>query len=172
MRLVLNSCLFNLCWFACVYWGNGVAGLVLVWACMHLWLSPAAKTEAALLFGVTCTGVLVDSLWMLGSVLVFPGQPTLLPFWLVMLWLAFAMTLNGYLSLLKGKVLLQSLTGAVAGPLSYWAGQQLGAVEFGLPLSWVLPLLGLVWALLLPAFFWLNQRLYGDKHEQNAVRAG
>ncbi|MFC4655647.1 MULTISPECIES: DUF2878 domain-containing protein [Rheinheimera] len=172
MRLLLNSCLFNLAWFGCVYWGNGAALLVPVWAGLHLWQSARPKAEALLLISVMVGGALLDSLWMLTAVFIFPGQPWLLPFWLLMLWLAFAMTLNGYLSVLKGRVWLQSLAGALAGPFSYWAGQQLGAVQFGAPLPWVLLMLSLAWAALLPALFLLNQRVYGVTHEKTLFGAG
>ena len=54
--------------------------------------------------------------------------------------------------------LLAGLAGAVAFPLNYWAGQRLGAVEFGYPLLVTLAVLALVWGAVLPLMVRLTTR--------------
>ncbi|MOA29752.1 hypothetical protein D3C78_1507890 [compost metagenome] len=73
-----------------------------------------------------------------------------MPLWLALLWALFATTLNHCLAWTARPWWLGSLLGAVAGPLSYWAGARIAGV--GLPLGSVptLLLLAGLWALLVP----------------------
>ena len=53
------------------------------------------------------------------------------PPWILGLWALFATTLNRSLAWLHGRYALAAVLGAIAGPLSYWAGARLGALELG-----------------------------------------
>ena len=52
-----------------------------------------------------------------------------------------------------------TIRSALALPLNYWAGQKLGAVEFGYPLFFTLPLLAAIWAVILPTLYWLTAHM-------------
>ena len=64
-------------------------------------------------------------------------------------------------------VWLQNAAGAIGGPLSYWAGMQLGAVNFGVPTMSTVLMLAAVWAVLLPALVklvrWCESGVKGRK---------
>ena len=87
-------------------------------------------------------------------------QATSLPFWLAVLWMAFAATLNQSLSFLRKRLGLASVLGAIAGPLSYWIGMKMGRLSFPISEVSAIVALGLVWSLLLPAQMLIVNAIY------------
>jgi hypothetical protein len=77
----------------------------------------------------------------------------LCPPWLLAIWFLFGSTLNVSLSALKGHPVVAGILGALGGPLAYWAGQRLGAVEFGESLPVTLAILAVVWTIITPTLF-------------------
>jgi hypothetical protein len=72
----------------------------------------------------------------------------------------FAAQFNTTYRWLKTRIAAAAALGAAAGPLSFRAGQALGALHFGQP--WGTPLaLGLGWAVLLPVVVLLARRFDG-----------
>ena len=159
---------YQLVWTACVAGaGRGMA-----------WLGPFAAVAfvtATLAFGgkrdadlralglATLLGVAMDSLFAASGWLNYAQAwpwPMLAPFWIWALWAAFAMTLNHSLSFLQDRPWIAAMLGLVCGPLAYWAAAgTFNAVEFGVPLPWIMSALGLGWALLLPLLMIVNKRL-------------
>jgi hypothetical protein len=71
------------------------------------------------------------------------------PHWIVVMWGLFATTLNVSLAWLKQKLALAAMLGAVAGPLAYYAGYKLNALQFN-NMSVTLIALAIGWALFTP----------------------
>jgi hypothetical protein len=65
------------------------------------------------------------------------------------MWLLFGTTLSESLSWLQGRWVLAAIAGAVGGPLSYLAGENLGAIELAAPTNALL-MLGLGWGVMMP----------------------
>lgn len=126
----INSILFNLAWFGCIFQGNLFGLAVIAWAAIHLKYAHSVKSESTLLVSITLIGLSIDSALMHFGILSFLNNTNIIPFWLMMIWLAFAMTLNGYLKPLQSATLLQCIVGAIFPPLSYMAGHSLGVVNF------------------------------------------
>ena len=76
------------------------------------------------------------------------------------MWGVFATTLNLSLRWLKGRWFIAILSGAIAGPLAYYAGARLGGVVFTEQMT-ALIALSLGWAVLMPLLMALSQRLDG-----------
>jgi len=74
----------------------------------------------------------------------------LAPFWIISMWVLFATTINHGLSWAKRNLWVASLAGLLGGPMAFYGGMNLGAVEFSHTAA-ALVLIGLGWALLLPA---------------------
>lgn len=165
---MINFLAFQVCWFACVLgaaWGMPWVGTTLVGGalCWHLAQCGAPAREAALLLVVTLLGTTLDSILLSLGWVEFDGglvRSGIAPHWMMALWAIFATTLNASLSWLRRSPWLAALCGAVGGPLSYLAGERLGALTL-VNSADALPVLALGWALLTPLLSWLGHRLGG-----------
>jgi hypothetical protein len=167
-RSVLNFALMQAGWFACVLgaanglpWaGTAAAGAIVAW---HVARATRPAAELKLVAIVTLAGGAFDSALAAAGWVTFPnGQfaPWLAPHWIFALWALFATGLNLSLAWLKGRWWLAAAIGAVASPLSYWAGVRLGAATFVEP-AHMTAALALGWAVILPAILRLAQRYNG-----------
>lgn len=170
MNTLINFVAFQIGWFACIlgaarghtFWGPAVVALVVA---LHLVRSRARVPEIFLAFAAAAIGFAVDTMLIaLGTFVPFRSvlPHPLSTVWLMALWVSFATILNVSLNWLSRKYLLAAILGALGGPMAYWAGDRLGAIEIDRPL--ILPLLavGLAWCIVTPALFgiarWLRER--------------
>ncbi len=170
MKLALNIVAFNVLWTAGVVGagrGYGLLGpaLLAAYLPLHFLLSTQRRQDLWLAAGAAVLGTLIDSAYAGAGWLEFRGTawaPHAAPLWITALWVNFALTLNHCLKGLQGRPLLAALLGAIAAPLSYWAGAALGAAELRAPLWLGLGGIALVWLCVSPAMFetarWLNSR--------------
>lgn len=151
-----NLVLFQVAWFACVlgaaggrpHFGVVVAAAVVA---VHLALAPRPLAELKLilvtgLLGGSWESLLVQMDWVHYRGGGIPGLP---PLWIITLWLAFATTLNVSLRWLQSRPGLAALLGFAGGPLAWWGGARLGALELAEP-GFTLFVIGLGWAALMP----------------------
>ena len=166
--LLLNFVAFQLGWFACVVgaargWpltGTAIAAVIVAW---HIVRAARPAQELKLALFALLIGVLWESsLIALGLIDFTSGTllAGLAPPWILALWALFATTLNLSLGWLKQRWLLAALLGAVAGPLSYWAGMRLGAVQFVAPWP-ALTALSIGWAVMTPLLVRLARNFDG-----------
>jgi len=166
--LLFNFIAFQLGWFACVLgaargWpltGTAIAALIVVW---HIVRAARPAEELKLIAVALLIGVLWDSTLIALGLTDFSSGTLLVglaPPWILALWALFATTLNLSLRWLRQRWLLAALLGAVAGPLSYWAGARLGAVQF-VELWPALIALSVGWALLTPVLMIVASRYDG-----------
>lgn len=154
-----NMVINNLFWAGCV-----IGRYELIWM-----VAPAILCYVALLLHARVIrpgqlalpimlGILIDTLYTATGIFQFEHHRFLLPLWMCLLWIAFATTLPLSLRLLGRNAYLGALTGALGFPFSYYLGHQLGAVNFGLSLPWVIGLVGLTWAIVLPVMYhWIER---------------
>lgn len=172
MKLMLNFVAFQLGWFACVLGAANALpwlGPVVVAAVVSLHLATARRPlpELYLVLAAMLLGLVVDSLllatgWLNYSVgLWLPGFA---PYWIVAMWALFATTLNVSMGWMRGRPVLTVLMGAVGGPLSYLAGERLGAIELTHAVP-ALAALALAWAVAMPLLMWLAARLDGIREK-------
>jgi hypothetical protein len=165
MPMVVNIVAFQIGWFACVLGaahGWLWAGPVVVAAAVGLHLALAAHpfeelkiVVAALVIGAVWESLLLNlDLVRYPSGLLFAHLP---PLWMLALWAVFATTINSSLGWLKQRLLLAGLLGALAGPLSYWAGARLGALELVFPVL-ALAALAVGWGVITPLLLTLARR--------------
>jgi hypothetical protein len=165
-RLLLNIAGFQLGWFACILGAAaGRPGLgVLVAAgviALHAWITGRARVELVLAAALAVVGAVWETVAQHTGLLTYASSGGFFaPAWIIAMWPLFATTLNGSLSFLKGRTWLQALFGALGGPLAYYGGLKLGAVEMDEPVAALL-LQGFGWAVLLPFACWLAGRLAG-----------
>lgn len=164
-RKLVNFIAFQLGWFACVLGAaNGLPWLgvlaVAVIVISHIRMAEHRAHEVQLLVLAIVLGLVFDSLLVSSGWVRYPSGmllPGIAPYWIVAMWALFATTLKLSMSWLKGSLVLSSVMGAVFGPLSYLAGQRLGAIELVDPLSSMI-LLAIIWALVMPLLVFASDR--------------
>jgi len=166
--MLANFILFQIGWFACVlggaydrpWLGTSIALAIVAW---HVGRAPRPRDEMILVLLSAGIGALADSLpvaadWVrYASGTVVPGTA---PVWLVAMWMLFATTLNVSLRWLRRYPLAAIALGAVGGPLAYWGGARLGAMEFVAPVA-ATAALAIGWAVLTPLLVRLARRFDG-----------
>ena len=168
MHFLINILGFKVGWLSSVvgaarempWLGPAVLAAVLV---VHLRQAERADLELGLIIACGVIGAWFDSILAATGWVTYPsGQiaPLLAPYWIVTMWMLFATTLNRSMSWLKGRLPLAAAMGAVAGPMSYYAGAKLGGIVFVSPLEATIAL-SVGWALIMPVLVVLADRLNG-----------
>lgn len=169
MKLSLfNYFAFQIGWLACVLGaahGRPLSGLLIavLVITLHLRLASRRWVEAKMLLYCASIGTVFDSLLLATGWVSYPNGewlPVLAPYWIVAMWFLFASTLNLSLAWLKGRVFLAAFMGALGGPLSYIAGQNLNAIHLDQPEA-ALILVSVAWTFLMPALCVMAQRMNG-----------
>lgn len=168
LALPINLLLFQAGWFACVLgaamqvpWAGALVALFAIgW---HLARAKHPKAESFLVLLVVLVGMVFETLlvqmgWIRFDSGVF--APGLAPYWMGILWAMFATTLNVSLRWLRPRLGLAAVLGAIGGPLSYYAGAQMGALAF-VNVELALTAVALGWAFLTPLLLVLARRLDG-----------
>lgn len=166
---IANAVVFQLGWWIAVLgagWAYHWMGPLLVacLVCVNVWSSADPRATARIVIVVGLFGTLLDSALSFAGLLLFvenPFAPWLCPPWLIALWCLFATTLNGSLRWLAGRSRSAALVGGIFGPLSYYAGQSLGAMTLGPNTTVAALVLAALWAGLLPLFVRLARHVPG-----------
>ncbi len=159
---IVNFVTFQIGWFVCVLgasYGRPWLGpsVVLFLLSFYFWMVEDHWTAVRVVLVVGLVGAVIDSAFGYVGLLQFRDSVLanwLCPPWLVALWMIFATTLQHSLSWLAGRWKLAALLGGVFGPVSYYAGQEFGALRLGGTMSSTALALAAVWALLLPLLHW------------------
>jgi hypothetical protein len=148
----INFIWFQAIWFIAVLYTDQAVNILLFSLFFHFLLSPIRQADLLTLLGITLLGSLGD--YLLTFLGVFTFSDTLfIPIWLILLWAHFSLTLNHGMSWLsKLPLYARILFGAIFGPLSYYAGAELGAVELQYHLILSLFAMSMIWASLLPVY--------------------
>ncbi|MGD8926343.1 MAG: DUF2878 domain-containing protein [Thioalkalispiraceae bacterium] len=171
-KSILNIVLFQIGWFACVLGaannyslaGSLVAVMIIT---LHLLTSKNWLQEMLLVTVVMLIGFAWDSLLVFMNWIDYPaGQlvPATAPYWIVIMWGLFSTTLNVSLSWLKDKLVLSIIFGAVGGPLAYYAGAKLGALEL-INREYALLALSVGWGILTPLLLQLSSYLQSCEYK-------
>ena len=155
--MILNALLFNICWFGLIFWGNAFIPIVLIWLAWHLKNCRQPAQEFQLIFQVTTIGLIIDSSLMHAGILNFDQESLIIPAWLLMLWAAFAATLNHSIKLICRNLVISRCIGAFVVPMSYVAGERLNAVNFQFSYITTIATISIIWLLLLPYLMSLTQ---------------
>ena len=170
MSLMLqNFILFQAGWFACVIGGASSnyywIGVVIVTAIVivHLVRANNMRNEAMLILITMIVGSAWDSVLMMAGIFTFSHGVVfagLIPFWMIAMWALFATTLNVSMKWMKNKYLMAAVFGAVGGPVAYYAGYRIGAVEYNSTLTALLAVAA-GWAVIMPMLMALTTRFNG-----------
>ena len=160
---LLNFALYQTGWFCCVLgaaqdrpWLGAASATALL--LVHVALVRQRGREVRLLLAAGLIGGAVDSVQSCFGLLDFQGGRTigcLAPAWITVMWMQFATLFRFGLAFLSGRYVLAAVLGGLGGPLAFWTGERLGAVEFANPAWHSLVVLAAVWAVAFPILLWL-----------------
>lgn len=147
-------------------------GFGATFAAVHLALARRPALELARLAAAGILGFGVEAVLLGVGAIEFGAGVTSVPIWMVGLWVGFAALLPVSIGWLRGRYVASALFGLVGGPLSYWGGMRLGALEPGeLGLGASLFAIGLAWGVASPilvasieAYRWVRRRT-GERNE-------
>jgi hypothetical protein len=168
MTILANAVLIQLGWFAAVLgaagdlpWLGVLAAAAI--AAVHLARAARPLPELALLALAVVAGAGFDTLIVQAGWLRFDSGVLVAgtaPVWMVALWANFATTLNVSMRVLRSRLLVAALFGALGAPAAYYAGGKLGAVEF-IATGPALGAIAAGWFVLCPLLFAAARRLDG-----------
>jgi hypothetical protein len=160
---------FQFVWFTCALGaaqGWSAPGIIAASLFIATVLAMKRRTLSECLTILACgaVGLVAESVLVSAGFVRFAASwpsSQLAPAWIVALWLAFGVTLPGLAALLGHRLFIKgSFSGLVAGPLAYWAGERLGALEIAAGAQLTYLAIGLIWAIALPFLLLLQQRLH------------
>jgi hypothetical protein len=164
---LINFIAFQIGWLACVLgagYGLPMTGpiVVAVLLGLHFFLTADPTAEVRFIVAVGLIGSTVDSLLSSAGAYSFFApliEGWLCPLWITSLWMNFATTFNASLSWLAGRYVLGGVFGAVGGPLSYYAGARLGAVELHPNPLLSMVILAIAWGITMPGLLRLAKAM-------------
>ncbi|HCU53557.1 MAG TPA: DUF2878 domain-containing protein [Gammaproteobacteria bacterium] len=156
-HVFVNLAVFKVAWTAVVVSaaaGAPVIGVIAVAIAVgiHLWSNENPDNEIRLLFIAATMGFAWESVLVLASLLEYSSGnwvSGLAPYWIVSMWVLFATTLNVGMRWLRRSTAIAAVAGAIGGPLAFFAGASIGAVELVSP-AIALIAIGFGWAVMLP----------------------
>lgn len=127
----------------------------------HLVLGQYRREDTVIVVAATTAGCILDGLWVFLGWVEFASPSPLIglaPWWIVMLWAGFALTVNHSLRALHDRLPLAAACAAISAPLSYFAASRLGAVAIMEPLALYVAL-SVSWAVLIPCLLLLARNV-------------
>jgi hypothetical protein len=175
-KTLINIILFQIGWFACVLGGasdNALYGVLIAITIIlfHLFSSSEWRSELILVIAAMIIGFSWDSYLVYKQWIAYPHGQLIAgtaPYWIVTMWALFTITFNNSLNWLKDRIIVSIIFGAIGGPLAYFAGARLGALEFQDTTSGLIAL-AVGWAILTPLLLQLSSYLNGFSNK--AVRS-
>ena len=168
MSNAINIIAFQAGWFASILlaangwpWAAMLAALAVT--ALHLARARDARAELKLILAAGAIGLVWENALAAAGWSGFPGGvllPGSAPLWMIAQWMMFATTLNLSLAWMKSRPGIAVVFGLVGGPLSYMAGERLGAIML-LERDAALLALACGWALLTPLLLALAKRWNG-----------
>lgn len=155
---LINGVIFQVVWFASVYFGNTVAVIsAVIFLMLHI---PFAKNhEWLLIVQISVLGWFYNQMLFRNAVLIADGGA---PLWLHAIWPMFAATLCHSLKFFAVRRWLLVVCGMVLAPISYYSGALLSGTQMGLALVPYLLTISLSWVVLMLLFHFMIERLIPD----------
>ena len=168
LRAIVNFVGFQSVWFLSLFgagthrsWLGAVA--LAVFTAWHFRSAHNPRAELVLVAIAGMVGLVVDTIFIQTHLLAY-AEPlpfaAVAPYWILGMWINFALTLNGSMRWLHGRYWLAAALGAIGGPLAYAAGVKLGAAVLLAGDVVVYGVLAVAWAIAVPLLVrttvWVN----------------
>jgi hypothetical protein len=156
--LIFNILGLQITWAGCAYGATHGIPLLgvyigLTYIVLHFIFINLRLRDFIIMLIIGALGIITDSAFTLLRVISFPtyeNNLTPIPFWLISLWLVFALTVPHSLYWLRNNLLIASVAGAIGGSFSYFIGHTLGAIQLAEPLSMSMVIYFIAWGVIFP----------------------
>ena len=168
MLFLVNVVVFQIAWLLSVIGGAqqmpwlGPLAALFAFA-LHLFAARKPFEEVLLVLSCGLIGASFDSILVAAGWVTYKSglfSDYFAPYWIITMWMLFAMTLNVSMRWLRGKPKLAALLGFYGGPASYIAGQALGGIVLTNQIA-ALTALAVGWAVMMPMLMRLSENLDG-----------
>ena len=170
---ILNAVGYQTVWFATLYSASkgyfwlGFLASVLFSSLMLCFGGNAKQDSRIVLIGLVL-GISIDSLFAASGWIQYAlpwSMLSIAPLWIIALWLSFSFTLNHSMAFLRNNYYVAAVFGFFGGPLAYWCADRVfNVIEYGTDTAFVMFALGVCWGLVIPAIYYIDQRLsFNDK---------
>jgi hypothetical protein len=158
---------FQAVWLVCAIGaasGSGVPGIAaaLMFAAAMIAWSPQPVRDALVVAISGIAGFLIESAMVSAGLIRFSAPwpiETMVPAWMVALWIAFGASVPSFADRLGAhRLKIAATLGAVAGPLAYLAGARLGALQLVGSVTLSLLVISAIWAAVMAGLVALHAR--------------
>ena len=166
-RIIINVIGFYICWWLTIYGAvsqmyyiGPLATSIFIF--LHLNKVTNHKKEDIFLLISFFLGIFIETLLFNLNIIIHKGilvQYNIAPLWAVSLWLCFATTLLHSFKWLSKRYFISSLLGFLSAPMLYFSLYSLGVIEFGVSKTLVILFTSILWALFLPLFIYISDRI-------------
>ena len=165
---IMNALGYQAVWFATLlgaslgyFWLGFLSSLL--FAAIMLGFGGKAKADIRIVTIGLVLGIAIDSLFAASGWIRY-AMPwefvSMAPLWIIALWLSFSFTLNHSMEFLRHNYAVAGLFGLLGGPLAYWCADRLfDVIEYGTDISLVMIGLGVCWACVIPAIFYIDKQI-------------
>ena len=134
---------------------------------LHFYVTPTRQTDLFIV-PLALIGWAIDASLTITGWYEFQAAPV----WLATVWVGFVLCLHHSLVFIaRLPVFLQALLGGISGPLAYFGGYKLEAVNWPNGVLLTLLLLSLIWSVLLPVLIRLDTKIR-QPHEHSSDPMG
>lgn len=166
-----NALLFLIGWIVCVIGGTSWWLLIpLAIFAVHFIVISSWAAEGKLVASVMLAGGALDSFLLQMGVLDLPGDPQLIPLWLLAIWGLLGTTLNHCLAWSRRYWWLASITGAIIGVLIHLTASMMNVITLPLGQQTTLLILIASWAIVFPLLHGFAQ-VYQQQYESRMAGA-
>lgn len=156
-RSLLSFITFYLGWWACALgasYGKPWIGpaLLPIWIFLHIFFSPTRWGESFFFIAISLYGFTLDTILIQLGLIQPIGATSFSPAWLVAMWALWGLSFES-MGILRKKPLLLVFSGAVSGPIAYFAGEPLQILFYARPLWQSIAIHSVIWAFTLPTLF-------------------
>lgn len=163
----INLVFFQLVWIVTVLGVNlnrALPGLAILcfFFIVHAVISATVRVDMILAAIAVMMGLVIDTFFIRVGLLSFDMNlpwPGIAPFWILILWVNFALILNNGLRWLQGRYKIAAILGFIGGPLSYLGGVKLGAGELHVAPLTAFLIIGSCWAIVTPLLLMAARQL-------------
>ncbi len=175
---VLNALGYQTVWFATLYsaskgyfWLGFLASVL--FSSLMLCFGGRVKQDSRIVLIGLVLGISIDSLFAASGWIQYAlpwSMLTIAPLWIIALWLSFSFTLNHSMGFLRNNYYVAAAFGFFGGPLAYWCADRVfNVIEYGTDIGIVMLALGVCWGLVIPAIYYIDQRLSFNDEPKKAL---